>query len=203
MIAVLLLGLFGCDADCEDLDRMNGTYAVWHQVGNSPMEGTASPLTLSEGFPTEELFVNGWTRWKLTYQSASNGVAVAMTDVLEPSDTPGEEPVFSAVEMVGTMNMDGENCNVVDVAIEDDYPASRTDGDGATLSQDTHTFKYTARLVFYGDQLSGTFTYTGAFSGTAPDGTSASGEITGATGAIIATRQTDADFDTGFVADPL
>ena len=196
---LLILGLLACDADCEDLDRMNGTYAVWHQVGNSPMEGVDSPLTISEGYPTQELFINGWTKWKLTYQSSSNGVAIAMTDVLESSDTPGEEKPFEAVEMVGTMTMTEDNCNVVDIAIKDDYAASRTDGEGVTLSNNTHQFDYTAHLVFYGDQLSGTFTYGGSFSGTAPDGTSASGEMSGATGSVIATRKSDTDFDTGFV----
>lgn len=190
--------LAGCDADCEDFDRMDGTYAVWQAINNSAESGAATPLTISAGYPTQELFINGWTRWKISYQASNGGLNIVMTDVLEKTDLPGEVKVFSAVPLSGTMKADDSNCNVFDIKIEDSYEAELSDKEGVFVTQNVHSFLYDAHLVYYGDHLSGTFTYSDSFSGMDHDGAAMEGKIEGVTGSFIGTLKSDDDFDTGF-----
>ncbi|HND33426.1 MAG TPA: hypothetical protein PKY30_03585 [Myxococcota bacterium] len=187
--ALFLLPLLtGCDPDCTDFDRIDGTWEVWMTVDNVPREGSEGGLTLSEGYPTEELFINGTSRWKLNYQPSSERMTVLMNDVLEPTDLPGENFVFTRVEIGGSLKQDTENCNVLDLAMEDTYAASTTSFTGEILTNSSHTFTFAANLVYAGDQLSGTFTYSDTVQGTDGDEVPFEGSITDASGTFLGTR---------------
>ncbi len=188
--ALLLLPLLtGCDPDCSDFDRIDGTWAVWMTVDNVPREGSEDGLTMSTDYPTEELFINGKTAWKVNYQPSSESMTVLMNDVLEPTDLPGESFVFTRVEIGGSLQQDPENCNVLNLAMEDSYKASTTSFTGEILTSSSHDFGFTARLVYAGDQLSGTFTYSDTMRGTDGDGVPFEGSITDASGTFIGTRE--------------
>lgn len=197
LFALLALAA-GCDNDCEKFDRMDGTYAVWQTVTNSEASGAESTLTASENYPTTELFVNGWTRWKISYQASTKGLGIVMSDVLEATDLPGEERHYETVPLTGTLTQDESNCNSLDISIDDVYPATQTDTEGASLTTTTHTFKYTAHLIFYGDHLAGTYTYSDTYEGTDRSGAALSGQIDGVTGTFSGTLKPDDAFDTGF-----
>ncbi len=188
--ALLLLPLLtGCDPDCTDFDRIDGTWSVWMTVDNVPRDGSEGGLVLSEGYPTEELFINGTTKWKLNYQASSERTTVLMNDVLEPTDLPGENDVFTQVEISGSLKQDPDNCNVLDLAMEDSYEASTTAFTGEILTESNHDFNFSATLVYAGDQLSGTFTYSDTMRGLDGDGVPFEGSISDATGTFIGTRQ--------------
>lgn len=187
--ALLLLPLLtGCDPDCTDFDRIDGTWEVWMTVDNVPREGTEGGLVLSEGYPTEELFVNGATRWKLNYQPSSERMTVLMNDVLEPTDLPGENFVFTGVEISGALKQDEENCNILNLSMEDSYDASTSNFTGEILTDSKHDFTFDARLVYAGDQLSGTFTYSDTMRGLDGDGAPFEGSISDANGTFLGVR---------------
>lgn len=198
LILPVLALLTGCDSDCENTKRMDGVWAMWHQVGNSPDAGGDSPLTLSADYPTEQLFVNGWSRWKFTRQAASNAVALDVIEVSEKTDIPGVNRMLSDSSFSGSYTENSDNCNMFDINIKDGYVASAVDDNQVSLGSYTHTFEYEAHLLFVGDHIQGSFTYADTFEGQDGGGFPASGEISGVTGTVIATLQTDSTFDTGF-----
>jgi len=126
------------------------------------------------------------------------GVNVAMTDVLDATDLPGEKPTFVSVPMTGALAQDDSNCNVMDVTIEDSYEATVTNEKGVMETKSTHDFKYSVHLVYYGDHLAGNYTYADTFSGIDANGAAISGQIDGVTGSYSGTLQTGDEFDTGF-----
>ena len=175
LLALPFLG--ACNSECGDPTRVNGTWAVFHQVVNIPVDDEAS---VDAGYPSYEMFVNGWSRWDLTWSAAGN-VTLAITDAAEAQGTYGEGGKQS---FLGTMNAAEGNCNTMQLAFA---------GDFVTASATTHAFDYLADLTFTGDQLSGTFAYTDTWTATGEDG----GGLAGANGQMRAALQTDG-FDTGF-----
>jgi hypothetical protein len=201
VLAVLAFGVLlgGCDNDCSNLNRMDGSWAVWQEVTNAPTSDAHTPLTISDGYPTQELFINGWTRWNLAYQASAKQLGIVMTDVLEPTDLPGEAKVFKSVSLTGTLTPDDSDCNVMDLAMSDLYDATVTDATGGTVSANTHTFTYAAHLVYYGDHIAGTFTYSDTYAPQGTDGSGTStGQIDGVEGSLSAILKPSDAFDTGF-----
>jgi hypothetical protein len=186
VFAALILPLAtGCDSDCADASRVNGTYAMWHTVLNAGTDGTA---TVSEDYPSYQMFINGWSKWKITWASGGGTINADITDVAEAQGNYNESaPTSQAFE--GTLASSDSNCNMFDLHLE---------GDFATTVDTVHTFVYDSQLTYMGDHLSGSFTYTDTYTGTAEDGSSTSGGLDGATGDVYGTLQTDSEFDTGF-----
>lgn len=186
MFALLVAFLAGCDADCEDASRINGEYAMWHSVLNANQEGGA---TMDEAYPSYEVFINGWSRWNLTWSASGGTVSAEITDV--PELQSGGEGASSTPETFsGTLTSADDNCNVFNLDLS---------GDFTTASGSTHAFTYTAEMVFYGDNMSGTFAYDDTWSKPGEDGAApTSGQLAGASGDLQAVRQTDGTFDTGF-----
>ena len=202
MIPVLLVG---CDNDCTQLDRMDGTYATWMALTESA-SGETGPV-LSEGYPTQELFINGWSRWQIANQGTEGDkqkYVFTLTDVLERTDLPGELPVYKNAEIRGYAQGIEGNCNVLDLSIEDSYTATVTEAPESetdtpsVLSQNVHTFTLTAQLVFSGDQIIGSYTYADTFEGIDGTGAGMSGSAEAVKGSFTAILQTDGVFDTGF-----
>lgn len=186
---VLVLSAFavlatGCDADCADTARLNGTWAMWHQVLNAGAGGTA---TVDEDYPSYQMFINGWSKWKIKSSTSSGAFNVDVTDVAERQGdyndgAPSTEP------LAGTLTVDETNCNAFALHLE---------GTFSTTSGTDHAFTYDANAVYMGDHISGTFTYDDSYTGTDADGNATSGGLTGAAGELNATLQLDG-FDTGF-----
>lgn len=182
MLPLLLALIAGCDSDCEDASRLNGEYAMWHSVLNANQEGGA---TMDEAYPSYEVFVNGWSRWDLTWSASGGTFAAAISDVAE-LQSGGE--ATTPVTYDGTLTSRDDNCNAFDLALTGQFEAA---------SGTTHDFAYTAELVYYGDDVAGHFTYEDTWSGA--DG--ASGALTGAAGDVYGVLQTDGAFDTGFTEE--
>ena len=202
MMSVVLL-LVGCDADCDDPARINGTYAAFHAMFNATGEGSdgvtgdtgdtgdtdttakAGPAVV-EGYDdlSYALFANGWSQWALTWAESTGSLKVAAADARErmgdPALVDGQTFTWS-----GQLTQDGTNCNAFDLVMRGIY---------TTSSGTTHDFDYTSSLTWQGEALSGTFTYADTFSGAG--GTS--GSITAATGEVSLVGQPSGQFDTGF-----
>lgn len=179
MLALLVIMLTACDTDCEDASRINGTYATWHTVLNS------SDVDKSEGYPSYQMFFNGWSKWDITWQSSGGGLQADITDVAElqgDMNTLGEPATQT---FSGKLTSADDNCNVFVMDLE---------GNFETTVGTNHTFVYHSDLVFMGDHLSGTFTYDDSYTGA--DDTS--GEIANVKGEVSGTMQDDT-FDTGFI----
>jgi hypothetical protein len=183
-VALVAVLASGCDSDCADASRINGTYAMWHTVQNVGGEGAAA---VSEGYPSYVTFINGWSKWKLKASTTAGSFNVDVTDVAdEQGDYNDGDPTTQPFS--GTLTVSETNCNVMSVLLE---------GEFSTTVNTTHTFSYASEYVFAGDHLAGTFTYTDSFSGTADDGSAVSGGLENAEGEISGTLQLD-EFETGF-----
>ncbi len=200
MMSVVLL-LVGCDADCDDPARINGTYAAFHALfnasgttsdgddtgdtGDTDTTAKAGPAVV-EGYDdvSYALFANGWSQWGLTWAESTGSLKVAAADARERMGDPGlvDGQTFT---WQGQLTQGGTNCNAFDLVMNGVY---------TTSAGTSHTFDYTSSLTWQGDALAGTFTYADTFSGA--DG--ASGSITAATGEVSLVAQPDDAFDTGF-----
>lgn len=185
MSVFLLAALVGCDSDCEDASRIKGEYAMWHTVLNAGQDGGA---TMDEAYPSYDVFVNGWSRWNITWSAAGGTVQASVTDVLEiQSDGEADEAVEA--QLAGTLVSQDDNCNVFDMALSGTYE---------TAADTTHTFNYASRFVFYGDHIAGDYTYSDTWEGLDSTGAPTSGYLENAAGDMYGTLQTDGTFDTGF-----
>ncbi|MBM4368631.1 MAG: hypothetical protein FJ102_20630 [Deltaproteobacteria bacterium] len=187
MIA-LLIALVACDADCNKPNRVNGTYAVFHDVLNMSTDGAAKAASATvEGYDdvSYSALVNGWWRWDLTYEAASDSVNITAIDVRERMGDPAEVDGQS-VTWTGSFVAHEDNCNSFDMKLNGTW----------TSSQDTiHAFKYESTVSWSGDGFAGDYTYSDTY--TVGDGVESEGGITGASGDVIAVLQVEG-FDTGF-----
>lgn len=193
MLGLILL-LAACDADCENPARLNGTYAGFHTILNLSGESddTGEDATKAEGAAgataaeyddlSYSVFVNGWSRWDLTWASSSGQIKAKVSDAKERMGDPGE--VSGTVSTwSGDLTESEENCNAFDLRLRGQF----------TTPQGTeHLFAYTADLVWQGDGLAGTFLYSDSYSG--EDG---SGALGNARGEVIFVAQPAGTFDTG------
>ena len=176
--------LAGCDSDCADTARLNGTYAMWHSVQNMGPAGTA---TVSDNYPSYQMFINGWSKWTI---KASTSGGTFNTDILDVAEFQGDynDDAPATQAFAGTLTASDTNCNAMTLHLE---------GAFSTTSGSDHIFTYDAEALYVGDHLTGTFSYADTFTGTAEDGSEISGALEGATGDLNGTLQVDG-FDTGF-----
>ncbi len=177
----------GCGSDCADATRVNGTYAMWHSITNlAADEGGAS---VNADYPSYQVFANGWSKWKLTYQSADGTLNADITDVAEVQGDFNEGGAL-AQSYAGTLTSAEDNCNVFALHLE---------GDFETSADTVHTFVYDATLVYLGDHLNGTHAYSDTYVSSL-DGSTNTGGLTGAEGDANGTLQVEGGgFDTGFL----
>ncbi|MDP2306347.1 MAG: hypothetical protein Q8P18_10000 [Pseudomonadota bacterium] len=183
LLSTVLLGT-GCDSDCVDTSRVNGTYAMWHTTLNTAEGGDA---TVSESYPSYDVFVNGWSKWKINWSAGSDTINADITDVAESQSGP-DAVVGTTQSFAGSLTSSADDCNTFAMHVE---------GSFETRADTTHAFMYDANVVYVGDHLNGTFTYSDTFTGTAEDGSAVSGMLENATGELSGTLQIDG-FDTGF-----
>ncbi len=187
MIA-LLLSLVACDADCGKPTRVNGTYAVFHDVLNMSSSATEKANATVEGYDdvSYSALVNGWWRWDLTYEASADSVNITAIDVRERMGDPALVDGQSVTWKGGFVQHD-DNCNAFDLSLQGTW----------TSSSDTiHSFKYEAGVVWSGDGFAGTYTYSDTY--TVGDGVDSAGGLSGAAGDVIAVMQQGDGFDTGF-----
>lgn len=160
----ILLALGGmasaCDADCENPKRLDGSYVVWSFVSDHS--------SMSDDYPSYEVFYNGWSEWTLTY------VPSQKTFNLELDEQP-----YTA----GYQSSDN-SCNRFSLSFEGRYVAE---------SGSEHDFAWSGDLIYLGQKLGGTWTYESSWSdpSTGANGTvNTKGQLTGTTA--------NNTFDTGF-----
>lgn len=202
MLALSLL-FAACDADCENSGRLNGSYAVLHtalnvvgEPGDTGDTGTdtgedAGKATGGKlvGTPTEyddvsyAVFVNGWSRWELTWAASSGQLKAKVRDAKERMGDPGE---VSGLESTwsGELTAADDNCNAFQLKLR---------GQFTTPQETEHLFTYTADVVWQGDGLAGTFQYSDTFSGP-----TVAGGLANAQGEVVFVAQPAGGFDTGF-----
>jgi hypothetical protein len=209
----LLAALGGCDADCEDPGRINGDYAVFHDVlnvqgssgnsggddsgggsgGDSGDTATASAKgaggnAVVDGYDglSYSAPINGWTQWDMTWSPSTNKLAITASDAKEVMGDPGDA-LTTTFAWNGTLTPSEDNCNAF---------AMTVNGAWVTSQATTHNFNYKADLLWTGEGLSGTYTYSDSY--VIGDNPNPSGGITNATGEAVFVLQTDGKFDTGF-----
>jgi hypothetical protein len=197
MLALALL-LAGCDADCSDPARLNGTYAAFHTVLNAEGEPAEAEDTADAGKAAggggsatatdyEELtyavFVNGWSKWELTWAASTGQLKVATVDAKErmgdPGEVTGEKFTWS-----GKLVEAEDNCNRFDLTVK---------GQFSTSESTDHLFTYSADLVWEGSGFAGTYAYSDSYSGP-----TSSGGLSNARGEVVLVAQPEGSFDTGF-----
>jgi hypothetical protein len=134
----------GCDADCRDQKRMDGTWEVWSNVSGSADEVTGDNV---EAYPFDSVgLINGWSTWTLTYVPSNS------TFQMEIDGQP----------FTGSYTESADNCNAFGLAFTGTYD---TDVDTA------HTLSWTGELVYMGDHLGGTWSYEDSWVGGGASGT--------------------------------
>jgi len=194
MLALALL-LPACDTDCSDPGRINSTYAAFHTVLN--VAGSGVPADTGDGGDTGDtgddaakteddggqarataydsitydVFVNGWSNWKITWAEGTGKLNVTAADAKErmgdPGDVTGQTFTWS-----GDLTAAEDNCNAFDLTVKD--------GQFTTSDETAHIFSYTAALVWQGEGMAGTYTYSDTF--TSDEG---GGSLTNARGEVI------------------
>jgi hypothetical protein len=144
LLPLLAAAAAGCDADCRDAKRMDGTYAVWSTVTSTTEEIVGENL---EEYPFEEVgLINGWSTWKLTYVPSNS------TFQMEIDGQP----------FTGDVLISDENCNAFNLSFTGVYE---------TEVGTTHTLLWNGNLVYMGDHLGGTWTYNETWTGGGVTGT--------------------------------
>jgi hypothetical protein len=176
--------LTGCDSECVDAARLDGTYAMWHSVQNMGDGGTA---TVSDDYPSYQMFINGWSKWKVKASTSAGTFNADITDVAEFQGDYNDGGATTQA-FAGTLTASEKNCNALTVVIEGEFDTS---------VGTTHAFTYEAEMLFTGEHLAGRFSYADSYTGTDDAGAAVSGALTDAQGELSGTLQVD-DFDTGF-----
>jgi hypothetical protein len=198
----------GCDPDCDDGRRVDGTYAVFHAIQNT---GASETPTSSAGADSGEAgetgeaeaghaqisgdyatyaygtLVNGWTRWTMTWVPSQEK---ARLEVIDAKERMGD--VAEGVGSVVTHDFEAK------LAAGDDNCAAFAMSMSGTWNNPlgtTHTFHYSADFADSGDHLSGRFLYSDI--AMLPDGVEA-GSINAAEGEFVAVAKDAENFDTGF-----
>ena len=197
-MAWLLVLLVGCDADCDDAGRVNGIYAVFHDVLNVGDAGAASGDTADQTAKAEgaavadnyeglsySSFVNGWSRWDLTWSPGTGKVAILANDAKEKMGDPGASDART-FNWTGSLSEVEGNCNSFDLTVF---------GVWSTSADTDHSFSYDAQLTWVGDGLGGTYAYSDTY--TEGDNLDPKGGITNARGEVFFVA-TGEEFDTGF-----
>ncbi|MFT5586198.1 MAG: hypothetical protein ACI9VR_003795 [Cognaticolwellia sp.] len=138
---LMLLALFACASECDDLARINGTYEVLSTVNSH------TPDDVGE-MPTTSVFFNGIWDWDLQYLRDSGNVRLKI----------------DGQETTARLANDGV-CNAMSLSV----PAWSFVGDATELGDDepvdaTHSLVWAADLVWQGDQLSGAYTVEDSWS---------------------------------------
>ncbi len=142
LLSVTPLWAAGCDADCGNPARLDGSYRVhenttsvdgWTVTGFDE-DQTDEQTTLLYG-----VFANGLSTWDLKYVPADKGFRVTVDgQQYDASYTPAQD-----------------NCNRFDLAFEGLWTNPEN---GAT-----HQFTWDGQLVWTGDELGGSFVYEDAW----------------------------------------
>lgn len=162
---LMLLALFACASECDDLARINGTYEVLSTVNSH------EPADVGE-MPTTSVFFNGIWDWDLQYLRDDGNVRLKID---------GQETTARLIN-------DGA-CN----AMSFNVPSWDFVGDATELGDEepvdaTHSLVWSADLVWQGDELSGAYEVTDSWSTT--DGLSGSMSAEGSiAGTLLASAE--------------
>ena len=144
LLPVLAAAAAGCDADCRNNKRMDGTYAVWATVTSGAEEITGDNV---EEYPFDEIgLINGWSTWQMTFVPSNSSFQ------MEIDGQP----------FTGAVTTSADNCNAFNLVFSGAY-----DTDAGT----THTLSWTGDLVYMGDHLGGTWSYQDSWVGAGISGT--------------------------------
>lgn len=196
----------GCDADCDDPARINGSYAAFHAILNIQGEANESDTApedtagadaskvaaadedsaAASGYAalSYSIFANGWSRWNLTRSASTGKLKITAFDARERMGDPGlvdGQPFIWSGDLVEH----ADNCNIFDVSVR---------GEQVTSRGTTHSFVYEATMSWQGTGLAGVYTYADTFVG--EDGSI--GAMANARGEVILVKQASGGFDTGF-----
>jgi len=131
----------GCDADCEEPNRIDGSYAVWSTVTGGE-EGYTGQNT--EDYPWDGVFFNGWSEWELTYVPSKTAFQLEINGQPYTADYTQDETQCNTF----LLNFDGEFVSSTDTA---------------------HSFEWLGDLRYYGTHLGGTFQYSDLWAGLSDD----------------------------------
>jgi hypothetical protein len=178
------------DGDTGDGDTGDtGTANADDKAEGASGTGTAGDNATADNYDglSYSTLINGWTQWDLTWSPTTGKLSVTAADSKEVMGDPGEA-LPTTFSWSGTLDADPTNCNA--------FTLTLAQAQWVTRSATTHTFSYEAHLLWTGEGMSGTYTYTDTY--TEGDSTEPAGGLTNAKGEVYFVLQTDGAFDTGF-----
>jgi len=135
LVALVAAMVGGCDSDCGNPGKIDGTYAVWSTVTGDAytFEGLDDDTARTEVM--NAAFVNGWSLWDFKYVPSKDDYT------LEIDGQPY------------TANYQGasDNCNAFGFEFSGLYDSA---------ADVVHTFEWSGNLVYMGAHMSGTYTYS-------------------------------------------
>lgn len=137
----LLLGATGCDPDCGNPARIDGTYEVWQNVIDSD---AVSGENLS-AYPYDDTIFNGGSEWTVKWVPGASSFQLAI----------------NGQPFTGTYSESETSCNTFDMVVEGDYP---------TEAGSTHALVWEGQLTWFGDELAGSFSYQDTWENETTDG---------------------------------
>jgi hypothetical protein len=178
LLAILASALMGgCQKECESPGRLDGRYVLFSNVV------THDPDPIQEGYPSRDVFYNGYSTWNLEYDPGRIGFNLLMevTRQVEQETVTSSQPYFAAHASADT------NCNVFDLEFSGTYRGPQ---------DSTHEFSWRGTLTSIGTFLGGEWVYEADWSAVG-DGAPVTGSVT-SKGEIRGNLSDGEMVDTGF-----
>jgi hypothetical protein len=146
----------GCASDCDSPTRLDGPYVVW---SNAIVH---DPATIPEGYPSTEVFYNGFSEWVLSFAPARSAFDVVIDDQAFLAD----------------FTSDDTSCDAFHLRFSGLYTSA--------VSEMTSDFSWEGTLSALGSHLGGAFTYRAAWQNPSVSGASGSVEVEGEMSGVYA-----------------
>lgn len=155
----------GCDSDCGNPGRIDGTYAVWSNVTSDAYTITGLDDAQDRSAVMDAAFINGWSQWDFKYVPSNDSFAL---------EVDGQTYTAAYEES-------GASCNAFTFSFAGLY-----DSEADTV----HTFDWSGDLNYMGGHIEGTYSYSDTWTSTE----GATGSITIPDGEVRGTLGEDTGF---------
>ena len=129
-LAAIILASTGCDPDCGDPARIDGTYEVSQNV----LDANAVSGENLSAYHTGDTIFNGTSDWTIKWVPGASSFQMAI----------------NGQPYTGSYTESDASCNTFNMVVEGAYP---------TDAGSEHTFTWDGDLTWFGDELAGSFSY--------------------------------------------
>jgi len=150
LVALCAVVVAGCDSDCGNPGRLDGTYSVWSNVTSDDYTIDGLDDAAEQIEVLDAAFINGWSQWQFKYVPSKDDFT------LEIDGQP----------YTATYTEASDDCNAMSMKFNGQY-----DSEADTV----HTFDWQGDLAYMGAHITGTFSYSDTWTRT--DGATGSIDI--------------------------